>query len=246
MQFTSSLLSVLSLAALAFAAPQKRAAAQVVYSCTEPNTAALTFDDGPYYYMYDISKQLVAAGAKGTFFVNGDNYGCIYDADNQKRIKYLLDKGHQLASHTWDHSDLTTLSWDELHDSMWKVEQALQRIAGVVPAFMRPPYGNTNDQVAEVSGIRGQTVVIWDVDSGDSVGASVAESKATYDDILSQHPDTILALNHETYETTAHQVVPYAIQKLQAAGYKLVTVAECLGEQPYQSQGAPQTGTWTC
>ena len=77
--------------------------------------------------------------------------------------------------------------------------------------------------------------------SGDSVGASVAESKAVYDQIISEHPNTVLALNHETYETTAHQVLPYAIQKLQAAGYKLVTVAECLGKQPYQSQAAPQT-----
>lgn len=29
-------------------------------------------------------------------------------------------------------------------------------------------------------------------------------------------------------ETTAHVVVPHAISKLQGAGYKLVTVAECM------------------
>lgn len=96
--------------------------------------------------------------------VDGDNYGCIYSAENQKRIKYLKNKGHQLASHTWEHSDLTTLSWDELHDTFWKTEQALQRIAGVVPAFMRPPYGNTNSLVQEVARVRGQGVVIWDLE----------------------------------------------------------------------------------
>ncbi|KAG8712548.1 Carbohydrate esterase 4 protein [Ceratobasidium sp. 394] len=200
-----------------------RAAAQVITKCTKPNTVALTFDDGPWYYLYDISKALVAAGAKGTFFFNGDNYGCIYDADNIKRVKYAYDKGHQVASHTWAHKDLTTLTWDQVHDEMWRVEQALQRITGVVPAFMRPPYGNYN-------------------------GATPAQSKQYYDQIIGQHPSTILALNHEVYETTAHQVVPYAIQKLQAAGYKLVTLAECLGEQPYQSVGAPGTpdSSWTC
>ena len=36
-----------------------------------------------------------------------------------------------------------------------------------------------------------------------------------------------------------HEVLPYAIEKLQKAGYKLVTVAECLGQQPYHSQGPP-------
>ncbi|KAG8792706.1 Carbohydrate esterase 4 protein [Ceratobasidium sp. 428] len=132
-----------------------RAAAQVITKCTKPNTVALTFDDGPYYYVYDISKALVAAGAKGTFFFNGNNYGCIYDADNIKRVKYAYDKGHQIASHTWAHKDLTTLTWDQVHDEMWRVEQALQRIAGVVPAFMRPPYGNYNgEQLAPILEIR--------------------------------------------------------------------------------------------
>ena len=36
-----------------------------------------------------------------------------------------------------------------------------------------------------------------------------------------------------------HDVLPYAIKVLQKAGYKLVTVAECLGQQPYLSVGPP-------
>jgi hypothetical protein len=35
------------------------------------------------------------------------------------------------------------------------------------------------------------------------------------------------------------EVLPYAIEVLQAAGYKLVTVAECLGENPYLRVDAP-------
>ncbi|KAG6894915.1 hypothetical protein C0992_003982 [Termitomyces sp. T32_za158] len=79
--------------------------------------------------------------------------GCIYDADNVKRVKYAFDKGHQVASHTWSHKDLTTLTWDQI---------ALRRITGATPAFMRPPYGKYNDLVREASGIRGQRVVTWD------------------------------------------------------------------------------------
>ena len=40
--------------------------------------------------------------------------------------------------------------------------------------------------------------------------------------------------------TVRHQTLPYAIQKLQAAGYTLVTLAECLGKEPYQYVNAPQ------
>lgn len=65
---------------------------------------------------------------------------CIYDADEQKRVKYAYDHGHQVASHTWAHKDLTTLTWDQsklsyyfplniplkditVHDEMWRVER---------------------------------------------------------------------------------------------------------------------------
>ncbi|KAF8673085.1 Polysaccharide deacetylase [Rhizoctonia solani] len=244
--FASSIIGV-------FAAPTDgtlltRAAPQVITKCTVPNTVALTFDDGPYQYIYDIVNTLEKAGAKGTFFFNGNNYECIYSAENQKRLKYVYDRGHQIGSHTWGHKDLATLSWDQVHDEMWRVEQALQRILGVMPACMRPPFGSYNDNVQNVAGVRGQKIVNWDFDSRDSAGASAAESNGLYDQIISQRPSTILALNHETYASTAYDVLPHAIQKLQAAGYRLVTVAECLGEQPYQSVGSPQTpdASWTC
>jgi hypothetical protein len=36
------------------------------------------------------------------------------------------------------------------------------------------------------------------ISSGDSKGSTVAQSEAAYDTIIAQHPDNILALNHET------------------------------------------------
>ncbi|KAG6845263.1 hypothetical protein H0H87_011998 [Tephrocybe sp. NHM501043] len=228
----------LILATFATAVPAKRAPAQVITQCTVPGTAALTFDDGPHVYLYDISKALVAAGAKGTFFFNGNNYNCIYTADSIKRVKYAYDKGHQVASHTWSHAHLPSLNWDQLHDEFWRVEQALSRITGAYPAFARPPYGEYNDLVREVAGMRGQALVNWDFDSGDSVGKTAAESMELYDQIAQSHPDTLLALNHEVYR---HQVVvPHAIKTLQAAGYKLVTLAECLDMPAYQWVGEPE------
>jgi len=225
-----------------------RRAATVYSSCTNPNTVALTFDDGPYIYLRDVVDQLDRAGAKGTFFFNGNNYACIYAADGIDRVKYAYSHGHMVGSHTWAHRDLSTLTWDQIHDEMWRVEQAVQRITGALVAFMRPPYGSYNQMVLDASGIRGQSVAIWDFDSQDSLGASPDQSKALYNDIVNRHPNTILALNHETIETTAHQVLPYAISRLQGAGYRLVTLAECLGMSPYQSVGAPGTpdSSWTC
>jgi len=244
-------LVTLLLAALVSSTPvqeKRQTLARVITKCSVPNTVALTFDDGPWVYLYDVSKALIQFGAKGTFFFNGNNYGCIYDDDEAKRVLYAYQKGHQVASHTWAHLDLSTLSWDKIHDEMWRVEQALHKIVGVVPAFMRPPYGNYNDLVRQASAVRNQSLVIWDFDSEDSIGATPAESEALYDQLLSRHPSTILPLNHEVYETTAHQVLPYVLDKLSKAGYKMVTVAECVGLPPYQlvESPSPKDSTWHC
>lgn len=45
--------------------------------------------------------------------LRGRLVGCIYSEDNVKRVKYAYDNGHQVASHTWAHNDLTKLSWDQ-------------------------------------------------------------------------------------------------------------------------------------
>ena len=44
-------------------------------------------------------------------------------------------------------------------------------------------------------------------------------------------------------ETTAHIIVPHVLKALNAAGYKMVTLAECLNMQPYQSVTSPQQVT---
>lgn len=82
---------------------------------------------------------------------------------------------------------------------MSRVEQALKRIIGIVPAFTRPPFGSYNDQVRQVAQARNQKLVNWDFDSGDSTGSTAAQSNAAYDDLVKQHPASVLALNHEVY-----------------------------------------------
>ena len=116
-----------------------------------------------------------------------------------KRVKYAYAHGHMVASHTWDHKDLTTLTYDQIHDEFYRVELALERILGVKPAFLRPPYGNYNNLVRQVAYERGQKLVLWDFDSGDSTGSTPAQSNKAYDALIKKHPKTILALNHEVY-----------------------------------------------
>ena len=124
----------------------------------------------------------------------------------------------------------------------------MQKILGIKPALFRPGFGNYNDIVRDVLASRGYTIVLWDVDIGDSTGSSVAQSKEVVKQLALQHPSNFLLLAHEVYEGTVYDVVPYALSTFQAAGYLLVTVDQCLGVPPYQEVGPPgeRDGSWIC
>ena len=77
------------------------------------------------------------------------------------------------------------------------MDEALIRIAGVNPAFIRPPFGEFNDAVRQVAASRGQVLTIWDYDS-DGNRPPVGQSIDGYTDVAGRHPPTVLTLNHET------------------------------------------------
>ncbi|KAJ7080229.1 carbohydrate esterase family 4 protein [Mycena epipterygia] len=218
-----------------------RATPQVYDACINANDIALTFDDGPYIYLRSISDQFTAAGAKATFFMNGNNWDCIYNADRIADVKYAYAAGHMIGSHTWSHADLTSLSTTQIQDAMFRMEEAFSRILGIKPAFMRPPYGDYNDNIQSIAAARGQSLALWDWDTGDADGNTTAQSEALYNDVANAKVKNALILEHETEETTATTLVPYALNLFKSKGYNLVTMAQCLGVDPYQAIGVPQT-----
>lgn len=87
------------------------------------------------------------------------------------------------------HHLLTTLS---------RLLAALLKITGLTPAFMRPPFGEYNDNVRKIASEFHQSLVLWDNDSGDSVGDSMADQKAVYSNFVKGGTDKKgIFLNHE-------------------------------------------------
>jgi len=245
--FTVSLLAALSLTA---AAPleKKQYGVEVINNCYQSGQVALTFDDGPYLYEQDVANAL--NGGKGMFFFNGNNYQCIYDRVDQ--IRSIHAQGHTIGSHTWSHADLTTLDEAGINSELERIETAFINILGLKPLYFRPPYGNINDLALQVLGYRGyKKVFLWSDDTGDANGESVDYSKSTLDAVVSDYPNPHLVLDHSTIDTTAYDVLPYAVPRLQGAGYQLVAVDTCLGsdgEWPYEYIGEPGSpdGSWYC
>jgi peptidoglycan/xylan/chitin deacetylase (PgdA/CDA1 family) len=100
----------------------------------------LTFDDGPYIYTDALLDILASYGAKATFFITGINNGkgAIDEVPAYVSvIRRMIAEGHQVASHTWSHADLSTLTDADRELEMVKDEMALRNIIGKIPTYMR-------------------------------------------------------------------------------------------------------------
>jgi peptidoglycan/xylan/chitin deacetylase (PgdA/CDA1 family) len=70
--------------------------------------------------------QFKAANAKATFFITGINIGkgAIDDASLPwpATIQRMIAEGHQVASHTWSHQDLSAITKEQRYDQMVRNE----------------------------------------------------------------------------------------------------------------------------
>ncbi|KAF2728015.1 glycoside hydrolase/deacetylase [Polyplosphaeria fusca] len=249
MHFTSMLASSL-LAVTASAYPlldplqmMKRAgppAGQVITKCASPGMLALAYDDGPYQYTQTLVDTLTKGGAKGTFFVTGTLYGCIYG--QKAALQNAYKAGHQIASHTWSHpQSFGSMSASQLTTEMQKVEQALVNIIGVKPTYMRPPYLATGGSVLSTMKTLGYRVITDDVDAGDWNNKSPQQSQQEFTRAGASGNGHI-PLMHETYASTVNTLTPWLINWAKQNNLKLVTVAECLGDT-LEIGGAYANGT---
>jgi len=205
--------------------------------CTIKGTFAITFDDGPYKYTEGLLNFLKANNLKSTFFINGQNYGNIYNFNST--LKRIYNEGHQIAHHTWSHPDISLLSESKLRAEISKLEVAFRAIIGVIPTFFRPPYGNTNLLSLKVLQELGYRVIKWDVSNDDAINVekhskTLKQDQAAFNSSLAVagiHPtkDGHISLSHDPQQATAQQFAPWVFPYVKKLGYKTQTVGECLG-----------------
>lgn len=184
--------------------------------------AAVTFDDGPSDYTDTIMGDFAAAGSHASFMVEGQ-HAVIYP----QQIRDEIAQGHTVCNHTWDHPALTDLTSAQVRDQLTRTDDAVERICGVRPAHVRPPYGFFDDTVAQASP---HPLVLWDVDSLDwkEPGQSVVHDK-----ILREAKAGSIVLMHDVHEPTM-EMMPKLLHDLRASGLTLVNLDTLLARVPEQ------------
>lgn len=221
---------------------------ELITTCNEPGTVALTFDDGPWEYTEELLDILSDYGAEATFFVCGGNMGGdgqITDYGHPHLLRRMVDEGHQVGTHTWAHADLTTVDDYGILDQLLLNEQALVQALGRIPTYFRPPYFSTNDDVLDTVGDLGYHVISAGVDTNDWKGDYDAARQA-FSQAVQQGPwdgsAGKIVLAHDIHERTVHELAAYMIEQARDAGFRLVTVGECMGDPEENWYRDPRTG----
>ncbi|KAI0460610.1 carbohydrate esterase family 4 protein [Xylaria acuta] len=199
----------------------------VITKCSKSGVLALAYDDGPYQYTSSLIDTLDAASVKGTFFFTGTLYGCIYN--QRAAVKKAFDHGHQVASHTWTHPHMGSMSAAAIQSEMEKVEQAMVNIFGRKPAYVRPPYLETGGQFLSVMRQMNVSVINDDIDTGDWNNQSPQQSQQKFQQAGAGGMGHI-PLMHETYQSTVTTLTTWLINWAKTNNLKIVTVAECLDD----------------
>ncbi|KAF8536058.1 hypothetical protein BDD12DRAFT_852537 [Trichophaea hybrida] len=207
-----------------------------IFACTKPGKIALTFDDGPWYYTAALLDLLKLKSVKATFFITGNNLGKgEIDGTSTWRtlIQRIYNEGHQVASHTWTHPDLSLVDETTRRYEMIRNEQALLSILGRYPTYMRPPYISCGTACRNTMDALGYHVIIWDLDTDDYNNDSptlIQNSKDRVKVALAQKWDAYMSIAHDIHYQTVYNLTAYQIDAAKAAGYNHVRLGECLSD----------------
>ncbi|MBO0795910.1 MAG: polysaccharide deacetylase family protein [Ktedonobacteraceae bacterium] len=184
---------------------------------------ALTFDDGPHpVNTPKILAILRQYHVPATFFTEGKNV-----QQYPWLVRQEIAAGHIVGNHTWDHPELPKLTPQQRAQEIANTTSMMKQVTGVTPQFLRPPYGELDEQVKQEIAAEHLTTVLWDIDPRDW---STPGTEAIVNNVLSNAHNGAIVLLHDGGGDRSQTVaaLPEIIKGLRQRGYTLVTVAQLL------------------
>ncbi|MCM3080473.1 polysaccharide deacetylase family protein [Brevibacillus invocatus] len=207
------------------------------YSTTEapirrkPKEVALTFDDGPdHLWTPRVLDILAQYRVKATFMCVGQ-----MAKYNPKILERIASEGHVIGNHSWDHPYFTKIALSAVLDQVERTTEQIDKIIGLKPRLVRPPYGATNEDVNRILKAGGHEIILWDVDSWDWKGLAGPQVARN---VLGHVGPGSVVLQHcagtvdDTLKGTV-EALPYIIEVLCEQKYAFTTISEMFQLEAY-------------
>lgn len=187
---------------------------------------SLTFDDGPVKKNTELAIELLNTyDARATFFMLGFRM-----ERNHEVVLDVLNSGHEIASHTYNHPDLTekktnlSYQYSRNQEILSEITQGQASIG-----LLRPPYGAFNQKVKESSPY---PLILWSLDTLDW---KTLDAQATHDHIMTNVKDGDVILLHDLHAPSVESLRT-VLPALVDAGYQIVTVSEMMEARGIEMQ----------
>ncbi len=197
--------------------------------CVETNEKkiAISFDAA---WGNDDTEQLINIlgeyDVPATFFVVGawvDKY--------PESVKQLSDAGHQIMNHSNTHPYMSRLSLAQVTDEINSCNQKIEKITGVKPNLLRPPYGDYNDQLVSALETQGMYCIQWSVDSLDWKDSATPENIA--ERVIKKVKNGSIVLFHNDADHTP-AALPTILKTLKEQGYQFVFINDLIYKDNYE------------
>jgi len=150
----------------------------------------------------------------------------------------MVQEGHEIANHTYDHPSLPTISKSSFDIQIQQTQDLLKPAA---PAIMRPPHGHQTPRTQFYTWLNGYKAIFWSIDPRDW---ECDDSVALAEKILNEVSPGAIVLLHDRLASTNDdlffnrqptlEAVQEVLRSLQ--DYKFVTISELL------TYGKPKRG----
>lgn len=164
--------------------------------------------------------------AKGTFFIVGH-----YLETAPELIKRMVEEGHTVANHTYNHPDMSKISdKGSFAKEMQDVEALYKEITGEeMTKYYRPPQGKYSTYNLEMAKELGYKTFFWSLAYVDWYQDDQPTHEEAYNKLLKRiHPGAIVLL-HSTSRTNG-EIMDELLTKWEEMGYTFGTLEELVAE----------------
>ena len=168
----------------------------------------LTSDDGPTPVITEKVLEILATyKAKATFFCIGKNID-----ENPTIYKELLDNGHAIGNHTYNHLKGWKATTKEYLENTLKTEHTIQQISKLTnqQKLFRPPYGRIKPSQGKALQKLGYKIIMWDVLAIDW-NSSISKEQVL-ENIVSNTVDGSIVVMHDSMKASKNML--YALPKV--------------------------------
>lgn len=176
---------------------------------TDSKELFLTFDDGPTPEVTQWTLEMLEKyNAKATFFCIGKNvesYPNIY--------KSILNKGHTVGNHTYNHLK----GWKISHDDY--IIDTNKASTYIKSALFRPPYGKLTPKQGKTLISKGYKIIMWDVLSID--WDNTISKETCLENVISKSKPGSIIVFHDSLKAAKNMkyTLPKVLDHFSDAGY---------------------------